>query len=192
MTKLGKDSLPSLRFYQAGETQRFLSSLHHETRKAFQRTERITSIKQEYIHYLNDQHWDYFLTGTTRYSLSQRSARRLAERYFSMLTSDTTDRMFYVSERFELKDGHHIHALLRTQTNFTSLIDLWQYATGNSSTLSGAGTFSWHKTGWNRIQLKTYLPRIGAAGYCSKYILKRSADYDLFAPGNNEITMKDL
>jgi len=141
-----------------------------------------SNYKQGYIDWLGGLEWDFFMTGTTRYDLSLKSARRLAERYFKFI-KQPGDLMFWVAEKFEVKDGHHIHTLLRhtaeDQAEYVRLINLWQCATGNKAlNIDGQG-INWDKTKWNRVDLQRYDPKRGAAGYVSKYVFKANADFDI-------------
>jgi len=137
---------------------------------------------QPYIEYLNIQDWTFFMTGTTHYELTQKSARRLAERYFLKLYP-YCERMFWVSERFECKDGHHIHALMYCpqEAHFSVYNDMWQIATGNNKYKVNKETLKTEFEGkHSRIQLKRYVKSLGAEGYVAKYILKAHGDYDLY------------
>jgi hypothetical protein len=134
--------------------------------------------------YLDSQPWDFFLTGSTGYELTLPSARRLAERYFSMMPEGS--KFFFVSEKFEAKDGYHIHGLidlqgsdLRQDRNGTGVLSqLWQLATGNRCISNDSDGIRWEI--WNQIDLRPYMKHVGASGYCAKYINKKQADYDLF------------
>ena len=130
------------------------------------------------------------MTGSTRHELTMKSARRLSENWFNKI-SYSGDVIFWVAEPFELKDGHHIHALLKTQCHFSDMVDLWQWATGNkANAVSETGKISWQKKaemsesgivsgGWNAVRLENYKKEIGAGKYVMKYILKKRCDYDL-------------
>lgn len=184
---------------------------------------------QKYVDYLGETKWNYFATMTTPYTLSQRSARRMAERYFNLLThtanpdytrSDTYDnyfeddrggmfqkmenpyleKMFYVTEHFECKDGCHLHALLKAPESinphsldmFSTYRDAWQmvsnsgvYTPKNKSGIEVVKSWEECKVEpeqkYARIQLKKFLPHLGAEGYCGKYILKSKGDFDLLS-----------
>ena len=57
--------------------------------------------------------WTWFATFTTPYELTLKSARRLVERTGKAWQKlDPTCRIFWVAERFEVKDGYHLHALV--------------------------------------------------------------------------------
>jgi len=131
-------------------------------------------VKEAYVMYLSTIPWDFFVTGTTRYDLTLKSARRLAERWYARIRLLNQTMFFWVAEPFELKDGHHIHGLLKlpdcSKQYFDILTGSWQWATGNSDN---------EKTKWNYLHLVNYDPRRGAAGYCAKYVLKSHSDFDM-------------
>jgi len=146
-------------------------------------------IKQAYISYLETIGFDYFLTGSTRYELTLKSARRLAERYFEAIKTEGAI-LFWVGEKFEVKDGYHIHGLLKIPNKygkadpdnvflFQRLIDHWQLATGNKAISNHDGVIEWNKESWNALNLSRFKKSKGAGGYCSKYVFKSNADYDL-------------
>lgn len=138
--------------------------------------------KQGYVDYLDTFDWKYFVTGTTRYELTIPSARRLMDRYFDAISSPG-DVMFWVAEPFELKDGQHTHALLKCENKegpeFQQMVDAWQWATGNKALSNANGIISWDKSKWNGIELKKYDKRRRAGSYCTKYVMKSRADYDI-------------
>lgn len=128
------------------------------------------------IHYSDElskfvasQPWDYFVTFTTKYELTLPSCRRLMERFHNRIGQEslTKNRLFWVAEHFEAKDGYHAHGLLATEVPFDSLRKIYQIVSGARKKKE---TF--------RIHLAKYDPALGAAKYCSKYILKRCSDYD--------------
>ncbi len=136
-----------------------------------------------YVKWMAKMEWSFFMTGTTKYEMTLKSARRLVERWFEKLDIDGA-RLFWVAERFEIKDGHHVHGLLYVPSSCTlfepvdrevymKIINSWQVVTGNTKK---DGQFS--KDNWNRIELQKYDKGKGAAGYCAKYISKEMGDYD--------------
>jgi hypothetical protein len=140
-------------------------------------------VKKCYVKYLETLPWTYFLTGSTRYELTLKSSRRLAERWFDAIKSEGAI-LFWVAEKFECKDGFHIHGLLSVPKEdhytFNQLIDHWQLATGNKAISVGNDRkIEWDKAKWNALNLKRYDKKRGAGGYCAKYVFKRDADYDL-------------
>lgn len=149
---------------------------------------------QGYIDYLGTKEWNFFMTGTTPYTLTDKSARRLAERYYQKV-QPYCDEMFFVTEKFELRDGMHLHALMKCENegNFPMYVDMWQVATGNRWDGIDPVTkrVAWRGFGENeqgkeiktaRIQLERFQPRLGAEGYVAKYILKQHGDFDLLTP----------
>jgi len=138
--------------------------------------------KDAYVEYLDTIDWTYFITGTTRYELTMRSARRLSHRWFNDVRSPGDESMFFwVSEPFELKDGHHIHGLLKvpTQMPYSALQDTWQRSAGNHITENRDGVLKWDLEKWSSMHLRKYKKGVGAHGYCAKYIMKNRSDYDL-------------
>jgi hypothetical protein len=142
--------------------------------------------KNVYTAWLKRQPWTFFCTGTTRYQLTINSARRLAERFYSAINNQS-DRvvLFWASEPFDVKEGHHIHFLvyiagIPSNELFDTLVNLWQWCTGNRILFIYAGTnrVEWEKNSWNAINLRSYNEKKGASGYCAKYINKRKSDYD--------------
>lgn len=145
------------------------------------------------IKYLESLPWTFFLSGTTRYELTPKSNRRLIERWYNGFLIEPCQannftpyyyagirtkgsKLFWVSEPFELKDGCHGHGLLYlpgyipNESDFNRLIDHWQLVTGNKDR---------SRENWNALNLKLYDPKRKAGGYCAKYIMKDSADYDI-------------
>lgn len=111
--------------------------------------------------FLDGHEWDYFSTFTTRYPITLKSARRLMEKVgkHSCLTKDSM--MFWVAEHFEVRDGYHTHALMKTPLDASSI---WQ----------------WYFKRYGRASILTYRKNIGGTGYVAKYVTKKIADYDLY------------
>lgn len=130
-----------------------------------------------YIDFLENVSWDFWITGTTSYSLTLPSARRLMERFGSNMKrfSGTLFRdelkIFWVAEPFDLRQGYHIHFLMeaKPEPRYQEIYELWNYAAKKS-------------LGNHRITAEKFKPKIGAGGYCAKYILKANADYDFLLP----------
>lgn len=145
--------------------------------------ENIQNTKKAYVSYLETLPWTFFLTGSTRYELTLKSTRRLMERWYDGFKKDDS-RLFWVAEKFEVKDGFHAHGLLYIPgtpdpDQFTRLIDHWQLSTGNKAISNHAGIIEWDKAKWNALNLRHYDKKRGAGGYCAKYVFKNDADYDL-------------
>jgi hypothetical protein len=126
-------------------------------------------IANEYAKFVAKQSWDYFVTFTTRYELTLKSTRRLMERFMEKTGNESfmKQRLFWVAERYECKDGFHAHGLLASRLDYKDLVQAYQVVTGAKR--SGD---------WSAITLKKYNSSQAAAKYCAKYILKRYSDYD--------------
>jgi len=146
------------------------------------------------VNWLNGYQWTWFCTFTTRREMTLKSARRVMERYHNLVkTLNKGATLFWVAEPHELKDGYHLHGLLMCnewnpkkrhkvhrstspednqikelylQNQFLNAKDSWHKVNG----LTG-------KDSW--VTLKKYDAKIGAVGYCSKYILKERSDWDI-------------
>lgn len=143
--------------------------------------------KDAWIKYLEGQEWHFWFTGTTGYELTIKSARRLVNRFFEGFKVNGA-LMFWVAEKFEVKDGHHIHALIRIPNKYGSMdpdnellyreiLNMWQSAAGNKAISNDEGKITWQS--WHRVDLQKFDTKRGAGGYCAKYVFKGNADYDL-------------
>jgi hypothetical protein len=144
--------------------------------------------------FLGAKKWTYFCTFTTGYELTQKSARRLMERYFQRICDYirvgekpcSEISMFWATEPFELKDGCHIHALLylpkeyTSELHFQNLIHIYQIASGNKISVMDKKTGACRFESWNRVDFSKYKGKTGAS-YCSKYVTKRMGDYDYYS-----------
>lgn len=119
------------------------------------------------------QDWTYWATLTTRYELTLKSSRRIAVKFYKELERAGNSRMFFAAEPFDVKEGFHLHALIKVSDmlNFKNIIDAYQVTSGNKHL---------KKEKWNRIQLEKYDPKLGAGHYIGKYISKELSDYDIF------------
>jgi len=108
------------------------------------------------------------------------------ERWFDKVKTDGA-MLFWVAEKFEVKDGFHAHGLLylpsfdhENRSSYRQLVDFWQIATGNKAlSITKARDIQWDKAKWNAINLQKFEPKRGAGGYCAKYVFKNDSDYDL-------------
>lgn len=133
--------------------------------------------------------WTFFATLTTPYQMTLKSARRLAERthtsWSRLAAGDCT--MLWVAERNELRDGHHLHALIRVPDAFrqphlhAALCEAYQVQTGGTVARidKATGKTTWSR--WSRIDLQAYDRRRNAGGYLTKYMTKANSllDWDL-------------
>jgi hypothetical protein len=132
------------------------------------------SDKESYVSFLETIDWDFWVTGTTNYSLTLPSARRLMERFsnnmkrFNGTLFRDELKIWWVAEPFDLRYGYHIHFLMeaKPEPRFKEIYSLWNYACKKS-------------LGHHRISAEKFKKGKGAGKYCAKYIMKRNADYDL-------------
>lgn len=81
--------------------------------------------------------------------------------------------IFFAVEPFDIKEGYHLHALMKLPTNlsYRNIVEVWQHVSGNKKKRKGKE--------WNAIKLEKYNPKLGAGHYLSKYITKELSDYDM-------------
>jgi len=128
------------------------------------------NVADEYANWIASYPWTWFVTFTTPYELTLKSARRAMERYFTHTSNLTLNpqMLFWVAEPFECKDGYHTHGLFYSDITFKKAVEAYQI----TSAAKRHGNYA-------RIHLSRYNPRKAAARYCAKYLLKRYSDYDL-------------
>lgn len=114
-----------------------------------------------YADLVNHQGFTHFSTFTTSEILSQKSARRLAQKIASRIPSSSSNglKMFWVSEAFDSRDGFHLHALLKV----SSKADIQELK-------------RWYELHFGKC--KILLKRGNAAGYVAKHLMRPNTDYD--------------
>lgn len=134
-------------------------------------------IAKIYGEWLGSFQWTYYATLTTKYRLSMPAARKAAEGMAKELGKGGSYRFFFAIEPFDLRNGFHIHALIDAPTGYQykHLIQIWQHVSGNKRKKKEGET----ESTWNRIDLQTYDPKLGAKHYVGKYIMKQRTDYDM-------------
>lgn len=133
--------------------------------------------KQLWSEYIETIPWNYFATFTTPYEMSLKSARRIMERYHKKMNIEGRDDwMFWVAEKFKLKDGYHLHALIKTEPPWCkeTLWLLWQ----DVSVYIGQPT---NKNGKviNRADVRDRDFKRSAGSYLCKYLTKNVSDFDI-------------
>lgn len=106
----------------------------------------------------------HFCTFTTRKPISVNSARRIAENVKKFVGAGKQSTMFWAAEKFDTREGFHFHALLQTHYHPIEIFD-------------------WYHEKYGRCQIINNTEpdvRQSAAFYCSKYITKELADYDIY------------
>jgi len=142
--------------------------------------------QKAYVDWLESFEWNFFITPTTRYQLTLKSARRAIERYHKFMSADTKQNctIFWVAEPFEVKDGFHIHALMSVPDHFHErpyfdvIRENWQKVTGSWGCVINENGMKVKKKA-NFIDVQRYDPKRNAGEYCLKYILKEGSDYDI-------------
>lgn len=118
--------------------------------------------------FLEQVEWNYWCTFTTKWELTLPSARRMAEKIYHKwcsvlpqgdLFQVENPAMFWACEPFDLRNGYHIHALMRTGADAKQI-------------------YTWAKKKYGRALVLKYEKGKGAHTYCGKYITKRLSDYD--------------
>lgn len=150
------------------------------------------SFRDALVGFVNDLDWTFFATLTTPYAMTLPSARRLAERTHNSWSrmADGSCRMLWVAERNQLRDGHHLHALVTLPSQFTqpylfnALCEAYQAQTGAKAATIDRSNGKATYTQWSRIDLRRYDRRRNASGYLSKYMTKADEllDWDLLLP----------
>lgn len=125
--------------------------------------------------WLKGYDWTHWVTFTTPYEMTMKSARRAMHRVHNNFDTQGPCTMFWAAEPFDVKDGYHTHALLKvhSQMSFKTIFDLWQKASGGK------------KGNYSRIDIQEYKKELGAGHYVSKYITKQLSDYDFLTPGSS-------
>jgi hypothetical protein len=146
-----------------------------------------------YQNWLNSFEWNYFVTLTTHYELTLKSARRLVERWHDKMKKHGFEPLlFWVAEHYEMKDGYHIHGLLKLNRDlkkheYIFITELYQICSGACTTNELTATINnkekRSKLNWNRIDLQRYLKAKNGGAYCTKYVIKEQrnklTEYDI-------------
>lgn len=114
--------------------------------------------------FLDTIEFTHFCTFTTRKPISLNSTRRIAEKVAKYIDAGEASTMFWAAEEFDVRDGFHFHALLRTPYN---QLDVW----------------NWYFERYGRCQLINNTEpdrQLAASYYCSKYVTKKLTDYDMY------------
>lgn len=126
----------------------------------------------QYGKWLEDQPWDYFATFTTKYSITLKSARRMMGGLSKKVCVRSDSMIFWVAEKFQLRDGYHMHALIRTPIDSRQL-------------------WSWWFKRYGRNEIRAFRPDVGATGYVAKYVTKNLTDYDVeIRPASGQGTLQ--
>ena len=116
----------------------------------------------------------YFCTFAPQHTLTLNSARTamsvFARKVCSLMTEEEALFFFWAAERFECKDGYHTHALLsvpdslKVGAGFKSLRECSSQAFGTKKI---------------RTQFSPMRKQVDGIRYCTKYVSKANADWDI-------------
>lgn len=157
--------------------EKFIAPVAYTKQPSFNEQKLITA--DAWANWLQAQTWQRFCTFTTGYPLSLPSARRAMERFYARAQAEVFNgadvQMFWVAEKFECKDGYHTHGLLNyDNTSVSGVPNLHEVLSHTWNVVSGA----YGKRKRYRSSFSNYNKKRSAGKYCSKYLLKRYADYD--------------
>ena len=152
------------------------------------------SKRTELSKYLAGIEWDYFVTITAKHELTERSARRVMDRYVERVQSagdgsmryKGTDRdgvTFWVAEPHQ-RTGYHLHALVKLPRRFAKVGRKTKWWFMLNSARRAVGGKPWlNKKGelglWHRVEVQTY-KGYTASEYVAKYVTKTLVDWDVF------------
>ncbi len=82
--------------------------------------------------------------------------------------------IFWVAEKFEAKDGYHLHGLMNYNPETFPANNGWEVLSQTYQITSGAS----RKGEKFRVKFDKYNAKRSAGKYCAKYLLKQCSDYD--------------
>jgi len=134
-------------------------------------------LKQAWGSWLDGREWQLWTTLTTGRELTLPGSRRAINKLAGYLKQHHYPaEIFWAAEPFDLKEGYHLHSLVRftdltvmddNKQAYGNLINGWRQITGDKSA---------------RIYSERYQPDKGANYYLAKYMQKNRSDYDYISP----------
>lgn len=127
----------------------------------------LRGVRDELSGWLQGFPWDFWFTGTFRSEMNVKDTFR-AKKYFNSFIKDIERTgvpivdYFMAVERFKDGEFTHVHALLNKVRSLRYL-DVWE---------------KWFKR-YGRALVEGYDPKLGAAHYLTKYVVKELCDWDL-------------
>jgi hypothetical protein len=121
--------------------------------------------------WLNEREWHLWTTLSTGYELTLPGARRSIIRFHDRVSKTNPCQVFWASEKFDVKDGFHLHTLWKFQNKiydketYRQFVKDWRTISNTKSA---------------NIYSEKYKKDMGAHKYISKYITKQITDYDYF------------
>jgi len=132
-----------------------------------------TNLQDGWAQYLDMQPWSLWTTLSTGYELTIPAARRSMIRMYDQCSKIFPCSLFWAAEKFDVKEGYHIHSLwgfdgnVQQRDKYQQFVDNWRLVTQTDKTQSS-------------VYSERYDKSRGAHYYCSKYITKKITDYDYF------------
>jgi hypothetical protein len=127
--------------------------------------------KNGLANWLNNKEWNLWTTLSTGYELTLPGTRRAMIRFHDKVSKTNPCQVFWAAEKFDVKDGFHLHTLWKFQNEIHNRETYCQFVN------------DWRticKTNSANVYSKTYKMEMGAHKYISKYITKQITDYDYF------------
>lgn len=155
--------------------------IYHDPPDPGQRQADRDPIVQAWGEYLDKRDWQLWTTLTTHRELTLPGARRSINKLSQFLQQNNYPaEIFWAAEPFDLKEGYHLHSLVRftdlerrqdNKAQYNALVKGWRQITGDKTA---------------RIYSERYREDKGAHLYVGKYISKKLCDYDMIMPGINQ------
>jgi len=136
----------------------------------------LTTYQNAFSDWLGFYKFTTFGTFTTEQPLHLTGARRMARNFGHYIKAGKDSSMFWAAEPFDAREGYHFHALINTYGRISNqqMKDYWQ-----NEKQFGIGSF---------LGIRRALGKENTIeNYCSKYITKYMADYDMYVAKSFEI-----
>lgn len=133
----------------------------------------LTPYQNAFSQWLGNYKFTTFGTFTTEQPLHLTGARRMARNFGHWIRAGKDSTMFWAAEPFDAREGYHFHALINTYGKISNkqMKDYWQ-----NEKRFGIGQF---------LGIRRALGKENTIeNYCSKYITKYLADYDIYTAKN--------
>lgn len=132
----------------------------------------LTPYQRAFSDWLGFYKFETFGTFTTKQPLTLPGARRMAGNFGRHINAGESSTMFWAAEPFDTREGYHFHALLKTEIPNKEMWDYWT----NQKQFGRSSFVKIHRKFGVKDQIENY---------CSKYVTKHLADFDLYAGGFN-------
>ena len=133
--------------------------------------------KKFYGDFLNQLQWNYFGTFTSSFRLTSKGARRAIERFTDKFSQEYGGcQIFFACEKYKIKEGFHIHCLIKINPTFLPTDYKAKKAISNTWNIILRGNSKTSKS--QSVYLKKYNKKLRGAWYVSKLVHQPNADYD--------------